>query len=1020
MADISITTALEGIDRVNKEIADLKKTLTGLGSDTSFGQNISQSFKSMGASAQAAGKTMSVAVSVPLAALGGGIIKVAGDFEAAMNRVQAATGATSAELNQMRELAKQLGSDTVFSARESAEAIEALAKNGLSAQEILGGAVDASVKLAASTGGTLAGAADVATAAMLNFNTKAGELPNIVDGIVGVLLKSKFGFDDYRLAIGQAGGAAGALGVSLKDFNASLAATSSSFVSGTDAGTSFKQFLVSLVPQSKQAATLMEELGLEFFDAAGKMKPLPAIADELQQKLGNLSQEDLTESVKKIFGVDAMRTALGLMREGGEGLTKLSEQIEATSSAEQAEARMKGFAGGLEQLRGSLETLAIAIADSGLLQWASDLVRNLADITDRLSKSNPELLKWGTIIGGLAVAFGPVLAGIGLFVSGLGTLIGALAPVAAAIAALAGGPLVLIVAAITAVVVAWQKWDAIVEIVSNVVAQIDSLLGGALTETLNSVTETLQSFVGGWSSAADTVGSVVGGIVNSFSSVGDAGKASASAMGSVSDDFKDTFSSLGVSAGDMASKVDKELSSIPESAGAVRQGVDQELNTGLAGVLKSSASATVAYAQSWRNLYNEVVGQSIVPEMVDEIGYHFARLPELVGKPSEEARTRLTESFVGAGAEAIASLQEELSLVQMTARDRAIATDVIRAQNAAMAEGNLLTVEEIKNIKALSGAIQDAGHKRQTFADIDEQAAKREADNWERTMAQVTDTTVRWSSIVSGLHRAFQTMFVGLAQNLVGFIEGAKSATDVIKGFFEDLANVVIDEFARIAASQVFRVLFGGLGVPGGYSGNVPGGAQGAAGQALGGAIVQAGGLVGPGAVAGYTTPGGTFIPSLAAPGAPAAGAGSGAGLAAGLGIAGSIGLVLSQALSGNKKGAALTAGGSVIGGGLGFALGGPAGLGLGALLGGSFGSLFGGLFQHGGEFMVSSPTMIGVGEMGPERVSITPMGGRAGAGGSGSHIHFHGGITVLDDLNMIKLERRLSGGVARQRGRVV
>ncbi|MCV3209601.1 phage tail tape measure protein [Mesorhizobium sp. YC-39] len=437
-----------------------------LGLDTAlFDKGLADSMKSLkgiGKSMQSVGKSMSTFVTAPIAGFGALTIKTAGDFEAAMNRVDAASGATASEFDAMRKMAIKLGADTTFSASESADAMEMLAKNGLSAGQILDGAVSSSMKLAAASGSDLSSAADVATAVMMNFGKQAKDLGPVVDGITGVLLQSKFGFDDYRLAIAQAGGVAGNVGVSFDDFNAAIAATSSAFGSGSDAGTSFKTFLVNLVPQSKQATEAMNRLGLEFFNANGSMKSMSEIAEQLQSKMSGLSDEQLNEDMKTIFGTDAMRTAIMLMKQGGEGIDAFKAKIGDASAEEQAAARLKGFNGELEQLKGAFETLQIAIADSGLLASVTAFVSKLAEWITALSQTNPQLLNWGVIIAGLAAVLGPVVLSVGLLATGIAA-IGV--PVAAAVAG---------IAALTAAIIAF--WPEI----QNVGNAINNSLIGAL------------------------------------------------------------------------------------------------------------------------------------------------------------------------------------------------------------------------------------------------------------------------------------------------------------------------------------------------------------------------------------------------------------------------------------------------------------------------------------------------------------------------------------------------------------
>lgn len=409
------------------------------------------SLGNVGKSMQSVGKNMSGYLTAPIAAFGALTLKTAGNFEAAMNRVGAASGATAQQMATMEKMALDLGANTSKSASEAADAMEMLAKNGVAVEDIIGGAAAASIKLSEATGGDLSTAADVATNVMAQFKLEVQDLGRVVDGITGVTLASQFGFEDYQQALAQAGGVAGALGVSIEEFNAAIAATSSVFNSGSDAGTSFKTFLTTLVPKSDAAAAAMEQLGLEFFNADGSMKSMAEIAEELKTSLSGLSDEAKNNAVKEIFGLDAMRTAIALADQGAAGIDKMTAAVSQAGSAdEQAAARMKGFNGEMEKLSGALETLAIAIASSGLLAFATSLASNLAEIMTALSQTNPEILKWGTVVAGLAAVLGPVILSLGL--------------VATAVAAV-GAPILAAVAGATALAAAavaiYTNWDQI-------------------------------------------------------------------------------------------------------------------------------------------------------------------------------------------------------------------------------------------------------------------------------------------------------------------------------------------------------------------------------------------------------------------------------------------------------------------------------------------------------------------------------------------------------------------------------
>lgn len=371
------------------------------------------------------GQSLSLKITLPVLAASAGVLKMAGDFESAMNRVEAATGAAGDQLQALRDQAKAFGADKRFTAtaQEAATVMEMLAKNGLSVTQILDGATEATLKLAAATGSDFAPAADLATDVVQQFGMQASDLQGVVDKVTGALIASKFDFQDYALAVGQAGGVAGGLGVSFEEFNTAIAATSSLFASGSDAGTSFKNFMVRLVPTSDEAASVMAKLGLRFFEADGRMKSLANIAQQLREKLGGLADEAQTEALTKMFGTDAMRTAIGLMNLGADGINRLSGEIAKASAQTQMEARMKGLNGGLTQLRKSVESLAIALGDSGFLAAAARFIEALADMVRWTAQLPSSLLKLVGVMAAVAAAVGPVIFVFGKLIGTWGTML---------------------------------------------------------------------------------------------------------------------------------------------------------------------------------------------------------------------------------------------------------------------------------------------------------------------------------------------------------------------------------------------------------------------------------------------------------------------------------------------------------------------------------------------------------------------------------------------------------------------
>jgi TP901 family phage tail tape measure protein len=506
-----MATGLIGALRVTLGI-DASEFAAGTKKAVAQMKGFQREFDKVGKKFQDVGASMTKWVTLPVAGAGAAVIKLAGDFQASMNQLAINAGATKDEMAAMREQALNIGKDTAKSASEAADAMNMLAKTGVSAKDILGGAARAAVDLALATGSQLDPATAAISDTMLQFHKTAKDLPTVIDQITGAVNQSKFDFADFQLGMGQAGAVASAAGVEFEDFTAALAGTAAMFASGSDAGTSMKTFLNFVVPKSKEAAAAMEELGLEFFDQSGKLKNMADIAQMLQDKLGGLSEEARNKALHDIFGTDAMRTAIGLMQLGSKGIEDFKQRIADTSAVDQANIRMQGFNGQLEQLKGALETLAIRIADSGLLEWFTNMVTGLSEIVDHLSQTNPVLLKWGTILAGVAASLGPLSFVFGTFIRAVGvalpllaklgplfqiiaTGIGYLIPVVVGLsrvllAGLLANP-VLVGAAVllTGIYLAWKNWDKIGPIVQRLYVAVKTWV----LDKLNAVWEGVRS-----------------------------------------------------------------------------------------------------------------------------------------------------------------------------------------------------------------------------------------------------------------------------------------------------------------------------------------------------------------------------------------------------------------------------------------------------------------------------------------------------------------------------------------------
>lgn len=383
------------------------------------GATISQ----IGDKVSGAGKSLSIGVTAPLAGIAALGIKTEADFSRQMAQVAVATNAPKASLKGLSDYALEMGAKTTFSAGEAAGAMLNLAKGGFTPAQIKGGALAATMNLAAAGGLDLSDAAVDVVSSMNTFNVKAKDAGTITDALAGAANASSADVSDLAMALSQGGAAARATKQSLADTAGMLGLLADNGIKGSDAGTSVKTFLLNLVPSSKAAATQMKDLGLKFSDANGRIDKLPAVAAKLQSAFKGMGDDQRIAAEKTMFGTDAFRAAEALYQSGPAKLKSYADAARAHGNAEKmAAAQMSGTAGAMESMRGSLETAALTIG------------QNLAPEVMRLSKVVTDLANWFSGLDDqtrsnivtfalVAAAIGPVLFGTGKLISGVGSTV---------------------------------------------------------------------------------------------------------------------------------------------------------------------------------------------------------------------------------------------------------------------------------------------------------------------------------------------------------------------------------------------------------------------------------------------------------------------------------------------------------------------------------------------------------------------------------------------------------------------
>lgn len=479
-------------DLVVKIGADLRDFNKGM---DSVGQKLSGAGKSM----QKTGAVLTAAVTAPIVAFGASAVRSAGDFQTGMNRVQALTGASTDQFAALKEEASRLGATTAFSASEAADAMGFLAMAGFDSDQILGSMND-TLNLAAAAQMDLGSAADTVSNIMTGYGLATSETGHATDVLVKAMTSANTDLAQLGEAMKYAGPVASGVGVSFEEAAAAIGLMGNAGIQGSMAGTSLRGAISRLASPTSNAVGLLETLaaragmtGVNMEEMAKKVGSGVGPFGDMASTVDFLTQSGATAGeMMELFGQRAGPAMQALVSQGSGALRDLTADLEDSGGTAKriADVQMSGFNGAMASLRSAFEAVQIAIAESGLLEFVTDMVQGLAGFLRSVADLNPTLLKWGTIIGGVVAAVGPLLVILGSVLVVLPQLVTGIGIVTTAFAGLSisGGPIFATVAAIAALVAGiialYTHWDEVTAFMQGAWLSMKLRVMGGITELL--------------------------------------------------------------------------------------------------------------------------------------------------------------------------------------------------------------------------------------------------------------------------------------------------------------------------------------------------------------------------------------------------------------------------------------------------------------------------------------------------------------------------------------------------------
>ena len=412
--DLDISGFLTGLRSAQSEADTASKNIV-----TKIGNNIQSAGKRM----TSAGSALIKTVTAPVLGLGTAAVKVTSDFESAMSKVSAISGATGGDLDALNKKAQEMGAKTKFSATEAANAFEYMAMAGWKTEDMLDG-IEGIMNLAAASGEDLATTSDIVTDALTAFGLSAKDSGHFAD----VLAKASSNANTNVSMLGESfkyvAPVAGALGYSAEDTAIALGLMANAGIKGSQAGTALRSSISRLVKPTDDAAAMMDKYGISLTNTDGTMKPLGKVMNNLRDKLGGLSEAEQAQAAATLFGQEAMSGMLSIINASDSDYQNLTDSIyNADGAAQQmANTMLNNLSGQLTLLKSALEGLAIQFGEilmpyiKQFVGWLQSLVQKLQEMT---SEQKEQIVKWAAV----AAAIGPVLIVFGKLTSSVGSII---------------------------------------------------------------------------------------------------------------------------------------------------------------------------------------------------------------------------------------------------------------------------------------------------------------------------------------------------------------------------------------------------------------------------------------------------------------------------------------------------------------------------------------------------------------------------------------------------------------------
>lgn len=367
---------------------------------------------SIGAAAETAGRALTLGVTAPLMTAAGAAIQTGMQFDASMSNVyglMSSLNLSQAQMDALRDTAREMGATTKFSASEAADAMGYMALAGWDDAQVIAG-IPGVLNLAAAANMDLAKASDIVTDTMTPFGMAAERAGEAADVFAYVQANSNTTVEGLGEAMKYAAPTADAFGMTLQDTAAAMGVLANAGIKGSQGGTTLNAMLRDMKNNAKNGAIAIGKTKVALTNADGSYRSYAAIIRDIDKATSSMTASQRDAALGAIFGDESLKGILATLKQGPDALDAMTEGMYACGGAAEDMAATMGdnLKGDLAILESGAQDMAIALSE-----WLMPAARGVVQgITDMIGKFNA--LDDGTKntifrIGAMAAAAGPLL-----------------------------------------------------------------------------------------------------------------------------------------------------------------------------------------------------------------------------------------------------------------------------------------------------------------------------------------------------------------------------------------------------------------------------------------------------------------------------------------------------------------------------------------------------------------------------------------------------------------------------------